>query len=217
MSADNPYSSPTDLQPPMAEGLQLEVPQTVSFHLTEDELVALTLRIHEHLGTYQRHIRVRQRRLFAIGFALGLLSVLYYLSEIGDGLLPFFMASFGVALVIGALRLPASTRKFSEKFTRDSLAAESSELLDREFRATLLAEGFQMADQHGHGFRKWQAVPKLDRRDDMLLVYVTGTTAHGIPSRAFLNEQTYNAFCDLAERLWREAHPDDNSMQPPTD
>lgn len=211
MSTDNPYASPVEEPPAANDDLVLAVPQTASFRLTEDELVALTLRVHEHLGTYQRHIRVRQRRLLGLGFLMGLLSVLYYLADIGDGLLAFLMVVIALTLVITGLRLPATTRKFSEKLTRDTLAAESRDLLDRDYRATLLADGFQMADQHGHGFRRWEAVPQLDRREDMLMVYVGSTNAHAIPSRAFLNEHSYEAFCNLAEHLWRDAQPQDSA------
>lgn len=212
MSTENPYASPEAAATPAAERLELEPPQTVNYRLTEDELVTLTLHIHDNLGTFQEYIKERQKRVMLIAIGFGIVSFLIYLLGEDRWFIVVLFAVIAGSLALAAIRLRNQSRKTSEQMARGFLANENADDLNRKYHATLLEEGFQIADQHGHGFRKWPAVPKLDRAGDMLLVYVSGSSAHAIPSRAFLNEQTFEAFCKLAEKLWRTAQPEANSL-----
>ncbi|MCO6047013.1 YcxB family protein [Aeoliella sp. ICT_H6.2] len=208
MDSENPYASPALPASASREVPRLEPPQSVSFQLTEEELLATANHINNSNIVLQRFVRRRQRGLLMVAFVVAAIAL--GLAVIDSIYSPFVWINLALAvgLGIGAFRLRRNVQRANNRIGREMLENEAGGILDRKNRATLFDEGFELADQDGHSFRKWSSVAKVERIEQLLLIYVVASAAHCIPSRAFFDDPAFEGYCNLAERLWREAHPE---------
>lgn len=211
MSTDNPYASPSPQEVAHREVPQLEPPQSVSFHLTEEEVLNMLDLVQKGSGTLQQQISRRKHVFLAVAACMAILSgLVVWVDSIWSPFFAIFLV-MSVLFCLDAIRLPKRHQKTQQKLAREMLRREEQALLDRKFTSSLLAEGYQSGDQDGHTFRKWKAIPKVERAAGLLLVYLTPLSAHPIPGRAFFDETAFEAYCQLAERLWQQAHTDEAS------
>lgn len=206
MSTDNPYASPTAERTPPILAPHLEPPQSVSFQLTEEEVLASLRHIHGTNRTVDRHLRKRRRTLFILSAIMALLSLALWRSggEAGQWIALMFGMMSAIYCIL-AVRLKARSMKAWSKYARESLADEET-LFDRKLQATLFEEGIQFTDDDGHSFRKWRAVPRVEVVAGQLLVYQTSASVNTIPGRAFYDEAAFEGYAALAQRLWSAAH-----------
>lgn len=210
MSTENPYASPSMPASAPREVPQLEPPQSVSYQPTLQDLVYVFEHISRGHEAWRRYFRRRQRIVFALAAgaaaASGLIAWSHSVWSLACGLFAFT----AVALTLVALWLPDHLiKRYREQF-EEGVARENYSMLSCVVTTSLLPGGFQASDPRGHWFRKWESIPMVEQTESMLLIYFADTSAYGIPEREFFNEAAFEGYCNLAQRLWREAHPEDS-------
>lgn len=206
MSTDNPYASPNAERATPIEIPHLEPPQSVSFQPTFEDLLEVFEHITRGHAAWRQYFRRRQNVMFAVAAGMaGVSGVIALTQSIWDpicGLIAFGAVAVGVI----ALRLPDLLMRRHREQYQASLSQLNESYLDFELTTTLTTDGFQASDKRGHWFRTWEYVPMVEIRENMLLVYFEGSSAYGIPVRAFFNQAAFEGYAELAKRLWSAAH-----------
>ncbi len=204
METENPYVSPSRSAEPGRTVPQLEPPQSVSYRLTEEEVLAASKHVTSSNCTVYRYIRRRQRILLLVaGVMVTMSTVIAYTDSVSH---PLCLIGGLVAVVycVLAVRMQSQNSGAWARLQKQILTEEDVPY-DIETRATLVTDGIEYSTHEGHSFRKWAAVPKVERLEGQLLVYNTPVVASCIPARAFFDEAMFEAYCQLTERLWRDA------------
>lgn len=204
METENPYLSPWRSAEPGRTVPQLEPPQAVSYRLTEEEVLAASKHLTSSNRTVYRYVRRRQRILLLCAGVMAFLSTMIALTDSVSHPLCVICGVMAAVMCMLAMRIHTQNSRAWAKLQKQILTEEDVPY-DIRTQATLMADGIQYATDEGHSFRKWAAVPKIERIEGQLLVYDTPLTANCIPGRAFFDEAMFEAYCQLAERLWRDA------------
>ena len=217
MAVDNPYSSPTDAPAPPREVPTLEPPQSVTYQISQDEAKEVAWHLSRLNPFYYR--RTRRRQLWFVGFAIVFAGVAayFYLKNIGMDLLSYLFLFYAVFLLYAAYRLPSRARKATVRLTLEAQSQDRNSWIDNSMKVTLQDEGLRIDNDNGYQFRKWSRLDEVEVTETMLYLHFSHFTGLPIPSRAFYDEAAYEAFCDLAKRLWIAANRDPRDLPPASD
>lgn len=199
--SDNPYASPSDEPAVVRDSIALSPPQSVKFELTEEDVLDLNDYLTRYNPTMKSIIRRGQIVMFVLAGVFLLLAALIQQSNgskaFSGGMIlgVILMTAFGFAH-------PARIRRSSKKHNLQFLKSGANKGVFTEKLITIDREGVTQQDDAGHAFRKWWTFEKIVQNDRQLFLFYTSTQAFLIPSRAFVDEVSFEAFATLAERLW---------------
>ena len=205
MSNENPYAAKETRPATIDSELEFEPPQSVTFVPKKEDIMKVYEEVRNQSPSLKSHVRTKQRNLFIQMIVFSIVAIVFFVSSNGDSELGVISAAVAFALGFSIYRLPGNTKRASKKLARNLLENESSSLLSTPMKITLQAGGFEVVTEDGHSFAKWSSVPDVQRLSGLLLLFVTPTSAQGVPSSAFVDELSFNAYSELAEGLWNQA------------
>lgn len=202
----NPYASPAPESVLRGGAPTLSPPQAVEYRLEAEDIHAAAAHMWSHSATMSHLVARRKRSVLVAALASLVLGGLL----LADGKFWFLglgMLGASVALTVQATRSRALMIKNTRAFNDRMIKEEGAYLLDRWTRLTVEQEGIRCEDIEGYWFRKWSSFQRVAKTPTHLVVYVNPSYAFAVPGRAFIDEERFEGFADLAVRLWEAARP----------
>jgi len=198
MSDTNPFASP---RMPVPTGPLPSDELSVTYILSEDDVVTFNQDRDAHLPTFRRQIRIGRLRIPAVLLAIA--TLLWFES---DSFLPRMiateLAAFGILVVIF---WPWWYRRAVGKNTRRMLASGKNIGLIGQHWLSLGPDQIVASSPYSEAKLRWPLVEQIILTDDQLLIYISSMSALIIPRREFASDEHARAFYDAACRF-RAAH-----------
>ncbi|MEM6798279.1 MAG: YcxB family protein [Planctomycetota bacterium] len=206
--ADNPYASPSSYDGRAEAGL--EPPQRAEFDYGVEDF-----RIDVRRGALATEVGadiVKSGRRHALLFAAML---------IGSGVVAWFPGpttsnislrhGFALLLWLGAASFIRDAITFRRNLERDVAVSDAAvhdefeaSLTPGRTRVTLNEDKLWLEKPFGGSYWYWQHIDGVERETDRLFICCSKMDFFSVPARAFTNPQDFDAFAQLAERLWAE-------------
>jgi hypothetical protein len=169
----------------------------IEYENSMDDILALNLYHHQQLPAARRTRMLLQYGPPVILVIIFLVQVSITGGSLVSSLPWLFFAGIWVIFVPYSLR-----RAMKKRVTRMVLENQGGGITGRH---KLSLKSDAVTDQTGSGKTKtrWADVPKLVVTGSYLYIYISDTSAHIIPKRAFESEAEFKEFVDTAMRYYR--------------
>ncbi|QDU87030.1 hypothetical protein Pla175_03840 [Pirellulimonas nuda] len=214
MTEPNPYQSPAPAgayTPPRVEAI--EPPVTVRVQEDEDMIAITVDRVLKYDATYRSTVAAQRSRQLMYAFLTGAVGVAAWAPDRKSMALSVFLVGLSIRYLIGAA---FTWRRLKRAITQQTIARIErckNSPQDGAYSLTLQYEGVRIARPNVSSEMRWGYFCGVRRTDEFLFLERGEGDDITIPARAFHDEAAFEAFCDLARRLW-ENHRPERAMEP---
>lgn len=170
----------------------------VQYQLDVNDIVAFNLHHMRKSRNTRRRIRVTQA--WGVGLAL---AVAVMLPRWGMGARTLFFTVYALFLLFW---FPAYYRWSVERNTRKLYSEGQNKGVLGNHIVALAADGVTEISDVGESRTAWSGIEKVEANEDYIFLYTGSLQAHVIPKRAFLDEDEYAEFFQLA-RVYHSGSP----------
>lgn len=203
MSELNPFAPPAARSLQANPTLVLEPPQAVAFQPTEADVIAGARHSAQSGPEIRTLLRKQQWRLVILSIPCLALGGFMLSEREFSGLAIFF---FGTWMLVAAATLPWINRSKIRARARSYIKSGLILLPEGNLRVELDHSGVLLQEPHVTSQVAWPRVLRVRSSDTHLFLSIHPAAPTAIPMSAFLTEEAFRGYCQLAERLWEQHH-----------
>lgn len=205
MSELNPYVSPSDRPAPIRPVPELSPPQSVNYRFLEEDLIAAGQYTHQYSPEVALLQRKYQRRWFVVGLVMTTNACLAHLLLPGaPGFLKLTLFIVGLTLLLLAAIYPLRVQRLVRRRMKIFMRSGVIRLSDAPRSVTICRDGVATEEPHVSSMVGWPAIERVRVTEKHLFIFWQPLSPITVPLHAFATEESFQAYCQLAERLWEE-------------